>query len=70
MLFRQIMGTRTPLELLEDKFTLLLPARTFDLLLGALQFWGKPLLLINLTLSDASGERISLAQQIRIDNTP
>lgn len=28
------------------------------------------LLLINLTLSDASGERISLAQQIRIDNTP
>lgn len=28
------------------------------------------LLLINLTLSDASGERITLAQQIRIDNTP
>ncbi|MFZ3223378.1 MAG: type II secretion system protein [Rugosibacter sp.] len=28
------------------------------------------LLLINLTISDASGERISLAQQIRIDNTP
>lgn len=28
------------------------------------------LLLINLTLSDASGERVSLAQQIRIDNTP
>ncbi len=28
------------------------------------------LLLINLTISDTSGERISLAQQIRIDNTP
>lgn len=28
------------------------------------------LLLINLTLSAASGERVSLAQQIRIDNTP
>ncbi|TBR15563.1 type II secretion system protein [Rugosibacter aromaticivorans] len=28
------------------------------------------LLLINLTLTDASGERITLAQQIRIDNTP
>jgi MSHA biogenesis protein MshO len=28
------------------------------------------LLLINLTLADASGEHIALAQQIRIDNTP
>lgn len=50
IVFSYLLGSVPPAQLLADHATRLFPPRVFSLLLDALLYWGKPLLLLALTL--------------------
>lgn len=51
MVLSDLLDSVPPAQLLADQATRLLPPRVFSLLLDALQYWAKPLLLVALSLS-------------------